>query len=120
MYSIHRDGRNFSPLPDNFWPERWIHAGAGDQNGIGMKLVHNTAAYFPFSFGPGNCAGKGLAMQELRMVVSAMIQRLDLTLSEGFDPTAYENDMLNYFILTRPPLPVVVRKRKRSEHTVQC
>ncbi|KAM5535858.1 hypothetical protein V8D89_010476 [Ganoderma adspersum] len=117
MYSIQRDGRNFSPLPDNFWPERWIHAAAaGDKNGIGMKLVHNTAAYFPFSFGPGNCAGKGLAMQELRMVVSAMIQRLDLTLGEGFDATAYENDMLNYFILTRPPLPVVVRKRKRSEH----
>ena len=115
MYSIHRDGRNFSPLPDSFWPERWIHAAAGDKSVIGMKLVHNASAFFPFSFGPGNCAGKALAMQELRMVVSAMIQRLDLSLDDSFDPVAYENELLDYLILTRPPLPVTVRQRERKQ-----
>ncbi|EJF67274.1 high nitrogen upregulated cytochrome P450 monooxygenase 2 [Dichomitus squalens] len=119
MYSIHRDSRNFSPLPDSFWPERWIHAAADDKSVIGMKLVHNTAAFFPFSFGPGNCPGKGLAMQELRMVVSGIIQRVDLSLDNSFDPVAYENGLLDYFILTRPPLPVIVRQREHKQTTLQ-
>ena len=110
-YSVHRDARNFSPLPDSFWPERWLHAAAGAKSVIGMKLVHNPAAFFPFSFGPGNCAGKGLAMQEMRMVISGIIQRFELSLLDGFDAAAYEHDMLDYFILTRPPLPVIVKRR---------
>ena len=79
-----------------------------------MKLVHNAAAFFPFSYGPGNCAGKGLALQEMRMVVSAMMQRLDLSLADGFDAVAYENGMHDYLILSRPPLPVIVKQRKIS------
>ena len=111
MFSIHRDPRNFSPRPDMFWPERWIFAAMGEKSMAGNKLVHNSAAFFPFSFGPANCAGKGLALLEMRMVVCAIMQRLDLSLEDGFDPVAYEAGMLDYFILTRPPLPMVVRQR---------
>ncbi|KAI0354613.1 high nitrogen upregulated cytochrome P450 monooxygenase 2 [Trametes cingulata] len=109
MYSIHRDPRNFSPLPDSFWPERWIHAASGDK--LGGKIVHNTAAFFPFSFGPSVCAGKGLALQEMRMVVTLMMQKLDVRLADGFDAASYEQSLLNYLILSRPPLPVVVKPR---------
>ncbi|KAI0640071.1 high nitrogen upregulated cytochrome P450 monooxygenase 2 [Trametes polyzona] len=109
MYSIHRDPRNFSPLPDSFWPERWLLAGTGDS--LGAKIVHNPGAFFPFSFGPSNCAGKGLALQEMRMVVTLMIQKLDLRLADGFDAAAYENSLFDYLILSRPPLPVVVKPR---------
>lgn len=112
MYSIQRDARNFAPLPDSFWPERWLHVAEGARSVIGMKLVHNSTAFFPFSYGPGNCAGKGLALQEMRMVVSAMMQKLELSLAEGFDAVAYENEMHDYLILSRPPLPVVVKQRK--------
>ncbi|RPD82303.1 high nitrogen upregulated cytochrome P450 monooxygenase 2 [Lentinus tigrinus ALCF2SS1-7] len=114
MYSIQRDARNFAPLPDSFWPERWLHAADGASSVIGMKLVHNATAFFPFSYGPGNCAGKGLALQEMRMVVSAMVQRLELSLADGFDAVSYENDMHDYLILSRPPLPVTVNQRKVS------
>ena len=79
-----------------------------------MKLVHNSTAFFPFSYGPANCAGKGLALQEMRMVVSAMMQRLELVLADGFDAAAYANDMPDYLILRRPPLPVIVKQRKVS------
>ncbi|KAL1951367.1 hypothetical protein VTO73DRAFT_516 [Trametes versicolor] len=109
MYSIQRDPRNFSPLPDSFWPERWILAGSGDARSA--KIVHNPAAFFPFSFGPSNCAGKGLALQEMRMVVTLMMQKLDLRLADGFDAASYESLLLDYLILSRPPLPVVVKPR---------
>lgn len=112
MFSIHRDPRNFYPLPNDFWPQRWILAAAGEKGAAsGATLVHNTAAFFPFSFGPANCAGKGLAMLELRMVVCAMMQALDLRLADGFNAATYETEVLDYFILTRPRLPVIVRRR---------
>ncbi|OSD00805.1 high nitrogen upregulated cytochrome P450 monooxygenase 2 [Trametes coccinea BRFM310] len=108
-YTIHRDPRNFSPLPESFWPERWILANSDKAD---VKLVHNPAAFFPFSFGPGNCAGKGLAMQEMRMVVTLMMQKLDMRLADGFDPATYEESLLDYLILSRPALPVVVAPRE--------
>ncbi|KAH9897745.1 high nitrogen upregulated cytochrome P450 monooxygenase 2 [Cubamyces lactineus] len=108
MYSIHRDPRNFSPLPESFWPERWIVANSENQK---SNIVHNAAAFFPFSFGPGNCAGKPLAMQEMRMVMTLMMQKLDLRLADGFDAATYEESLLDYLILTRPPLPVIVTPR---------
>jgi len=49
-YSIHRDPRNFHS-PEAFLPERWF----GTDAPIGE---HNAAAFFPFSYGPTNCAGK--------------------------------------------------------------
>lgn len=109
MYSIQRDPRNFSPLSESFWPERWILAGSGDERAA--KIVHNQAAFFPFSFGPSICAGKGLALQEMRMVVTLTMQRLDLRLADGFDAAGYENSLLDYLILSRPPLPVVAKLR---------
>ncbi|KAI0652507.1 high nitrogen upregulated cytochrome P450 monooxygenase 2 [Trametes meyenii] len=112
LYTIHRDPRNFSPLPDSFWPERWIIASSGDK--LGAKVVHNPAAFFPFSFGPGNCAGKGLALQEMRMVVTLMIQKLEMRLADGFIPAAYEDNLSDYLILSRPPLPVVVKPRQQA------
>ncbi|KAH9849213.1 high nitrogen upregulated cytochrome P450 monooxygenase 2 [Lenzites betulinus] len=109
MYSIQRDPRNFSPLSESFWPERWILASSGDERAA--KIVHNHAAFFPFSFGPSICAGKGLALQEMRMVVTLTMQRLDLRLADGFDAAGYENSLLDYLILSRPPLPVVAKLR---------
>ncbi|KAI0828849.1 high nitrogen upregulated cytochrome P450 monooxygenase 2 [Trametes gibbosa] len=116
MYSIQRDPRNFSPLPESFWPERWILADSEDVSAA--KIVHNHAAFFPFSFGPSICAGKGLALQEMRMVVTLMMQKLDLRLADGFDAAQYENSQLDYLILSRPPLPVVIKLRGEESGAV--
>jgi len=71
-YSIHRDPRNFHS-PEVFLPERWFGTGA-------PAGEHNTAAFFPFSYGPTNCAGKNLALMEMRML---LLGALAIPLLEG-------------------------------------
>jgi cytochrome P450 len=66
-YSLHHDPRYFSPFPDNFIPERWL----ASEDKIALdptifsehEVIHNTAAFIPFSVGPSNCVGRNLAYQ---------------------------------------------------------
>ncbi|KAI0761269.1 high nitrogen upregulated cytochrome P450 monooxygenase 2 [Trametes elegans] len=121
-YSLHRDHRNFSPVTEEFWPERWLVASrnaspadvgigaTGDRIG-GTAFVHNETAFIPFSYGPANCVGKQLAMQEMRMVVCAIMQRFDFRLSEGWELRAYDEGFKDFFSTTRPAVPVVLRPR---------
>jgi len=85
-FTLHRDPRNFSPLTDEFWPERWLVAQGSTKLPSSIakaEFVHNTAAFIPFSYGepfcssgrlkesflmcpfrvgPTNCVGKPLAI----------------------------------------------------------
>ena len=74
-------------------------------------FVHNEQAFLPFSTGPMNCPGKALAMQEIRMVVTALVQRFRVRLREGWDSGFYEREIRDYFNATRPRVPVVLEKR---------
>ena len=50
--AIHRDPKNFSPFPDNFWPDRWLAAkGLIEPPVPEGEFVHNSSAFVPFSFG---------------------------------------------------------------------
>ena len=72
IYSIQRDPRCFSPLPNEFWPDRWLTQDSYElpngQKISSIQLVHNRNAFIPFSFGPANCVGKNLALMELRAI----------------------------------------------------
>ncbi len=130
-WSLGRDERNFT-YPTAFWPERWLIASgqldlkdaripspaatssslAGVEHGRGVPdFVHNEDAFIPFSYGPMICAGKGLAMLEMRMLVTALLQRFHLRLKDGWDPAEYEKGFKDYFNATRPPLPVLLQRR---------
>ncbi|KAH7927912.1 cytochrome P450 [Leucogyrophana mollusca] len=117
-YSLHRDPRNFSPMPDNFWPERWLSPEerstlvSSDSKGLDkVPFIHNTAAFLPFSFGPANCVGKNLAYQEMRTVVCLMMQRLEFCFVDGFEPETWERDLKDYFVTMKGELPVVLSPR---------
>jgi cytochrome P450 len=121
FYSLHRDPRNFSPMPDVFWPERWLSAderralGYPDSNDPDKTpFRHNTAAFIPFSFGPANCVGKNLAYQEMRTVVCMMMQRLDFRFADGYDPESWDRDLKDYFVAIKGELPVVLSPRASS------
>ena len=115
---MHRDPANFSPSPESFLPERWL-PGWGDTLGASAGYVHNEAAFIPFSYGPMNCVGKGLAMQEMRAVVVALMQRFHIRAAGGdmegtLDLGKYERGYKDVFVSARPPLPVVLEQREGS------
>ncbi|KAI1789088.1 high nitrogen upregulated cytochrome P450 monooxygenase 2 [Ganoderma leucocontextum] len=122
---MHRDPRNFS-FPTEFWPERWLIASGhlsldGDtpglpasscsQSDIKFEFKHNESAFLSFSHGPMNCVGKGFAMQEMKTVICALMQRFRFQLKEGYDPREFEADYLEYFVSSRPALPVTLTPR---------
>ena len=77
----------------------------------GFALAHVELAYMPFSHGPMNCPGKGLAMMEIRMLVTAILQQFKVRLLDGWDPAEYEQNFKDYFNATRPDLPVTLESR---------
>ena len=116
-YSLQRDPRYFSPLSDSFIPERWL---SEDQRealepkifNSQTEFIHNTAAFIPFSTGPANCVGKNLAWMEMRMVITLMASRFDLAFDPAYDPSQWYDDICDYFITVKGPLPVRLSVRK--------
>jgi cytochrome P450 len=83
LYQIHRYEKYF-PRPHDFLPERWILG----SKGLGFEVTEqtlNTAkqALIPFSTGPRNCVGKGVAMTELLEVTAKMVWLLDMRRPDG-------------------------------------
>ena len=118
-YVLHRDARNFVS-PDAFWPERWLLASGlldpSDPSARGMSptspgFKHDEAGFIPFSIGPMNCVGKTLAMQEMRTVLCAFLQRFRIKAEEGWDSRTYVANYRDYLTAQRPELPVVLEVR---------
>ncbi|KAI8984902.1 high nitrogen upregulated cytochrome P450 monooxygenase 2 [Trametes punicea] len=111
LYSLHRDPRNFFPHPESFHPDRWLQSSTSSDN---QTVAHNTAAFIPFSFGPANCVGRGLALQEMRMLICLLIQRLDMRFPDRnlWDPREYEEGLEDWFTIQKPALRVVVTPRQ--------
>ncbi|KAI0808336.1 cytochrome P450 [Fomes fomentarius] len=129
-YSLQRDPRNFFPHPDAFWPERWLlvpstfsstskpsspfplPSSIADTTISPSDFKHNESAFIPFAAGAMNCVGKNLALQEIRMVVVALMQRFEMQLREGWDASEYERGFRAYLVATRPEVPVRLRVRR--------
>ena len=124
-WTMHRDARNFT-FPESFWPERWLVAAGrlaladaplppslslSSADKAALVFVHNEQAFIPFSHGPMNCPGKGLAMLEMRTVACALLQRFRVRLRAGWDKARYEEGYKDYFSATRPELPVLLDPR---------
>ena len=74
--------------------------------------MHNAAAFIPFSYGPTSCAGKLLAMQEMRTVICHLMQNFDVRVPEGRDlRRAWEDSIEDKFVLKLGELPAVLEKR---------
>ncbi|CAI6238131.1 unnamed protein product [Periconia digitata] len=88
-----RDPRNFV-RPDEFLPERWTTS---------PELVLDRNAATPFSTGPYNCVGQGLAMMELRSVISRVVDEFDIVLPDGFVAKDYWNGVKDHLTAGPPP-----------------
>ncbi|KAJ6446846.1 4-coumarate-CoA ligase [Purpureocillium lavendulum] len=69
QYAMFRDERLFT-RPDEFLPERWT-----TRPELVNDLARETSAFVPFSTGRFACAGKSLALMELRYAVSRIMRR---------------------------------------------
>lgn len=117
-YTIHRDSRYFSPYPTTFWPDRWLDP--ADRRSLydvekplakDVDVVTNISAFLPFSTGPRSCPGKHLAMIEMRVAVSYIVQSFDMRVAKGYDLDDWEGNLRDYFILSKGALPVVLTPR---------
>ncbi|EJD01469.1 cytochrome P450 [Fomitiporia mediterranea MF3/22] len=121
LYVIFRDPRYFSPAPEEFWPDRWLNSEMKKRTPKQMEYsaekaeteteTMTSAAFIPFSYGPANCAGRALAMAELRMVVALLVQRFDMRLEEGYDPKEWNDKLEDWFVMLTGKLPVVLTVR---------
>lgn len=104
-YSIQRDSRNFH-APEAFLPERWFSTGA-------PAGEHNTAAFLPFSYGPTICAGKNLALMEMRMLLCWVLRRFRFSKAPGVSHEDWEGRILDWlFVVHQDPLLVSVSLRE--------
>ena len=102
-YVIHRDPRYFFPNPNKFWPERWLKE---DPN-----IILERNAFIPFSTGSANCPGKPLAMIELRLMTYLIVTTFELSFEDGYDPSRWEEELLDRFVMDKGKLPVKLKKR---------
>ncbi|KAL5498826.1 hypothetical protein ACEPAH_2181 [Sanghuangporus vaninii] len=123
-YVLFRDPAYFSPAPNNFWPDRWLPDDAVKRypyqtdfeadalsNKYDGEIVTNYSAFIPFSYGPANCAGRALALTEMRMVVALLIQNFELQFAPGYDPNDWEEHLEDFFVLCKGPLLVTLTPR---------
>ncbi|TLD37843.1 cytochrome P450 46A1 [Venturia nashicola] len=97
---VHRDPNTWGPDADVFRPERWTNNAEPPQPG----------AYFPFSYGPRNCLGQGLAMLEMSLTLATLFRQFDLAFEDGF-----EMEFLPSFTMcAKNGLRVQVSRRSRT------
>jgi cytochrome P450 len=93
-YVVHRDPAIYSD-PYRFKPERWL-----TEN-------HSAYEFMPFSAGPRYCIGTSLAMMQLKIALSMLLQRYSFTLKPG---ARVDCAGLNS-IRPKDRLPMIVRER---------
>ncbi|RAK80219.1 cytochrome P450 [Aspergillus fijiensis CBS 313.89] len=97
----HRD--NFT-RPEDFTPERWLPT---PERPEWARNDHLEASQ-PFSVGPRNCIGMGLAYAEMKLILARLLSRFDFDLlDDGF---AIEKQRV-YIMWEKPPLHVKLRRR---------
>ncbi|KAI1161516.1 cytochrome P450 46A1 [Nemania serpens] len=72
---VHRDPNVWGPDAHLFKPERWA-------DGVGAP---QPGSFFPFSYGPRNCLGQGLAMLEMSLTLATLFRWYDFAFDQGFE-----------------------------------
>jgi cytochrome P450 len=116
---IQRDTRWWQ-LPEVFVPERF-----GEKR---AEMGTDQAPYLPFSLGESiarmkflkhadtragaySCPGKNLALLSLRTSLSMIAQNFDVSFAPGEDGVHFDNEMLDTFTVTLPPLQLQFNPR---------
>jgi len=85
-YALQHDPAYFSD-PDSFRPERWISEMKGD-------LTADKRAFYPFSLGERNCAGRSMAYLEASLAVARTVWYFDFEKVPVVEGRSGEGDLL--------------------------
>ncbi|KAF2462739.1 cytochrome P450 monooxygenase-like protein, partial [Lindgomyces ingoldianus] len=99
QYPAYRSSRNFTD-PDTYAPERFL----GDPK----YQNDNLSVIQPFSVGPRNCLGQGLAYAEIRTILARLIWHFEMELEESSADWA---DQKVYILWDKQPLMVKLKLR---------
>jgi cytochrome P450 len=77
IYAIQHDPTYF-PSPRTFNPDRWLKVGSLEE----PKGAANSALN-PFSIGPRRCAGRSMALLELRLLMARTLFGFDFRFADG-------------------------------------
>ena len=90
--------------PEDFIPERWTTK---------PDLILRKDIFVPFSYGAYNCAGKPLAMMQLRMVIAMLIRKFELSFTPGKEAECerFIQDQADCFTLHIHALPLSLKAR---------
>jgi cytochrome P450 len=80
---------NFYPDPEAFRPERWL------PGGLGPESRARKGAMISFSFGAFSCLGKGLVLQEMRLVLAHVLLKYNLEFAPEWDRQKFEDGIDN-------------------------
>ncbi|KAI0093392.1 high nitrogen upregulated cytochrome P450 monooxygenase 1 [Irpex rosettiformis] len=115
-YVVHRDPQHFSPIPDVFWPDRWLTQETyvlPTGNIISKdEIITNRDVFVPFSQGPMVCVGKSVALMEIRAVACAVVQYFDIEVVDQSCFDSYEDTLCEAFATIRGSLPICLHVRK--------
>ncbi|KAF7911958.1 uncharacterized protein EAE98_011715 [Botrytis deweyae] len=100
-WATFRNPDNFTD-PNSFRPERWLLPTHPRYDARYAK--DNLACVKPFSHGPRDCLGKNLAYNEMRLIISRILFRLDYELLAGQE--TWHNNQRAYLIWKKNPLNV--------------
>jgi len=106
-YSLQRDSRAFVQ-PNEFIPERWSSQ---------PELILRKDAFVPFGYGAYSCAGKPLAMLQLRMVVAMIFKRFSVSFAPGNEAACryFIENQADCFTLHLEPLPLFFEARRSDK-----
>ena len=80
------------------------------ENNVNVVLCQR--AFIPFSAGPRACVGKPLALAEIRVTLSSIVQRFDMRVADRHDIDDWEASLQDYFVLLKKStLSVVLTDR---------
>lgn len=80
-YTIQRDDRNFAE-PNNFIPERWLDKSHPQSR---SQMIMDRKAFYPFSIGPMSCAGKYLAIMEIKLFIAKVLRHFEISFATEED-----------------------------------
>ncbi|KAJ2914895.1 hypothetical protein MD484_g5511, partial [Candolleomyces efflorescens] len=107
-FTVHRDPAYFHPRPKEFLPQRWFPEADSGPASLTLEsdIVLERSAFIPFSMGPANCAGKSVALKQLRYVPAVLLRNFRFEFAAGYNSDRWEEELEDRFLMAKGELPL--------------